>query len=184
MFKPGWHPYPMVRGGGSFLFLIGTGLLLGVLTAVDEPVNTRPFLWGAALGLISIPVVRRRWRLGSPTLRQVIALVGSICMQLVFFALLSRMLGADPLPRDRWLYSLLIVGIHFLPMYWSFGPRIVLLGVLSICTAGIGLLSPGIPFVVLGSIDAALKIVFGLWMFLTPARSPAGSHGSFIASAR
>jgi hypothetical protein len=174
-FRPGWHPYPMARSGGSFLVLLGLGLLIGVLTATNGVINTRPFIIGAVLGLISIPVVRRTWRLGTPTRWQILALILAICLELALFAVLQSVLQSGTTERNRWLWALGIVGVHFIPMYWTFGPRILVLGLLSAATAATGLVSHQAPFALFASADAVLKIGFGIWLFCTPARPlPAG----------
>jgi hypothetical protein len=169
LFKPGWYPYPMVRGGGSFLVLLGLGLMLGVISATSSAINTKPFIAGAILGLISIPIVRRTWWLGPPSRKQVIALAMAIGLELLLFAMLANFLHTDTAERDRWLWSLCIVGIHFIPMYWTFGPKIFALGVACVGIAVVGLMTPQLSFAVVGGIDAALKVGCGVWMFLTPA---------------
>ena len=149
--------------------LLGLGLLVGVLSAVGSVMNTKPFIAGAVLGLISIPIVRRTWWLGSPSRLQVAALAFAICMEIALFAALRQLLPSDTTERDRWLWSLIIVGVHFIPMYWTFGLRILVLGVSCASAAAIGLASHRVPFAIFGSLDAVLKIGFGAWLFCTAA---------------
>jgi hypothetical protein len=66
--------------------------------------------------------------------------------------------------RALWLGAFAIVAVHFLPMYWSHGTRIALLGLACLAACAAGLMAPSIPLNWVLALDGALKLVFGLWM--------------------
>lgn len=66
--------------------------------------------------------------------------------------------------RAYWLWILLIVGVHFLPMAFAFGPLIAVLGVLCIVNALVGLEVRNVPFLVFGCVDGLSEIGLGIAM--------------------
>jgi hypothetical protein len=79
--------------------------------------------------------------------------------------------------RMIWLGVLVIVGLHFLPMYWTHGVRIVWLGFACVIVALSGLLAPDIPLFAIIAADGALKFLFGLWMLSALSGRPSGIVG-------
>jgi hypothetical protein len=71
----------------------------------------------------------------------------------------------------RWLWVLMIVGVHFVPMAVSFGPIFALLGGACIANAALGLLLPTAPYELFGFVDGALKVVVGAWALRSPLRA-------------
>ena len=59
----------------------------------------------------------------------------------------------------------MIVGVHFLPMAISFGPRLLALGAFCIAVSVAGLSFPALPSEVCLLTDALGKLVIGLWLF-------------------
>jgi hypothetical protein len=70
--------------------------------------------------------------------------------------------------RTYWLWTLAIVGFHFLPFSLLHGPRVAVLGLLCMVSALAGILLPGVSFAVFGLVDGLLKVLFGIWLFATP----------------
>jgi hypothetical protein len=99
---------------------------------------------------------------GRPTRTQLLALAAALVLEAVLFALLPRVLPPGTTERVRWLWVLMIVGAHFLPMAVSFGPLFLLLGGACISNAALGLLLPDVPFGLFGVIDGALKVYVGV----------------------
>ena len=58
----------------------------------------------------------------------------------------------------------MIVGVHFLPMAISFGPRVLVLGAICIAISIAGLNLPGLPGQAFLLMDALAKLVIGLWL--------------------
>ena len=153
--------YPMARRGGLFLVLIGAGLIAAIALSGDALVSYRVFFAGLGVAIASLLVSGRRSD-GRPTRAQVLALAAAIALEAVLFALLARLLPPGTSEPVRWLWVLLIVGVHFLPMAVSFGPLFLLLGGACISNAALGLLLPEVPFELFGLVDGALKLVVGV----------------------
>ena len=99
----------------------------------------------------------------------------AIALEVVLFALLPRVLPVGTPESVRWLWVLMIVGVHFLPMAVSFGPLFLLLGGACISNAALGLLLPDVPFGLFGLVDGVLKVVVGAGSLRT--RSASGAPG-------
>ena len=87
-------------------------------------------------------------------------------------------LGIDPwrlMAEDRlWYRTMIIVGLHFLPMAIVFGPRMLFLGTACIVNAAIGFVAPVVPFSLISVVDGVLKVGFGMWMLSTKRLRSAG----------
>ena len=102
--------------------------------------------------------------LGTPSWQKILVLTGSVLLELILIQAVVRHvyhLGE----RTIALSILLIVGIHFLPMAFAFGPMIGILGVLTILNAGAGLwLRPTMNLSILWFFDGLLKLTGGITM--------------------
>ena len=159
--------YPMARRGGLFLVLIGVGLIAAIALSGDALVSYPVFFAGIALAIVSL-FVSKRLSDGRPTRAQLLALAAALVLEAVLFALLPRMLPPGTSERVRWLWVLMIVGVHFLPMAVSFGPLFLLLGGACISNAALGLLLPDVPFGLFGLVDGALKVFVGVGSLRAP----------------
>jgi uncharacterized protein DUF6609 len=153
--------YPMARRGGLFLVLIGAALIAAIALGRDALVSYPVFFAGTGLAIVSL-FVSRRLSDGRPTRAQLVALAAAIALEVVLFALLPRVLPLGTPEHTRWLWALMIVGVHFLPMAVSFGPLFLLLGGACISNAALGLLLPEVPFALFGVIDGVLKLFVGI----------------------
>ena len=160
------YKYPMVRGGGAFLVCVGVGLVVGAIWPGSGPVNAKVLGLSAVLGILAIPIARRLAPLGKPQPYQVVVLIGSVVLEFAMFRFVYGRLVAGADDQARWLWALLFVGVHFLPMGFAFGKRIAILGATCILAAVTGLVG-GVPFFYAALIDGALKVGFGLSMCTT-----------------
>ena len=126
------HPYPMAPSGGLFLALVGIGLIAAVFFGGDQLADLRVFFVGVGLGLVAL-MFAGKLSLGKPTRVQIGALVAAIMLEVILFNVQGRMLPSGTNESLRWMWSSMIVGMHFLPMAISFGPRVLVLG--AICIA-------------------------------------------------
>jgi len=164
----GPHPYPMIRGGGLFLVVVGASLVAGAIFC--------KLLWhvlGAGAALASVALAFRAETLGAtlgaPTNGQIGAVVLSILGEIVIIFLLPQLF---PLRDDRTLplAILLVVGFHFIFMAPAFGPLIVVLSVLTIANAGFGLwVRPSLHWHVTWAVDGFIKMGVGAVMLNLPA---------------
>jgi len=83
--------------------------------------------------------------LGTPTRIQIGALVAAVAPEIILFNVQGRMLPQGTDQSVRWMWISMIVGVHFLPMAISFGPRLLVLGIICISVAVAGLSLPGVP---------------------------------------
>jgi hypothetical protein len=153
--------YPMARRGGLFLVLIGVALIAAIALSGGALVSYPVFFAGSGLALLSL-FVSRRLSDGRPTRAQLLALAAAIALEVVLFALLPRVLPPGTSEPVRWLWVLMIVGVHFLPMAVCFGPLFLLLGGACISNAALGLLLPKAPFELFAVVDGVLKIFVGV----------------------
>ena len=156
--------YPMVRGGGLFLMLIGTGLVSAIVFSGDALVNYPVFYVGVAVATISL-FASGRLSQGSPTRLQIAALVSAIALEIILLVVMGRTLPRGTAEHVRWLWVSMIVGVHFLPMALCFGSRMLLLGGACIVNALVGLVLLRAPYEVFGLVDGCLKLGFGVWLF-------------------
>ena len=153
--------YPMARRGGLFLVLIGAALIAAIALSGGALVSYPVFFAGMGIAILSL-FVSGQLSDGRPTRAQLAALAAAIVLEAVLFALLPRVLPPGTREAVRWLWVLMIVGVHFLPMAVSFGPLFLLLGGACISNAALGLLLPEIPFELFGLVDGALKVFVGV----------------------
>ena len=130
-------PYPMARGGGMFLVLIGAGLIAAIAVSGDALVNYGVFFGGVGAAIISL-CFAGHWSKASPSRLQVAALVFAIALEVGLFAVMVRTLTGGTAEHIRWLWVSMIVGIHFLPMALTFGPKMLLLGTACITSPTLG----------------------------------------------
>lgn len=159
------YPYPLIRGGGLFLTIIGAMIIAGAMLP-----RSRNIMVAAGLALASIvtalaaPSLARP--LGVPSWQQILVLAGSVLLEIILIQVVVRSvyhLGE----RTIILNVLLVVGLHFLPMAVAFGPIIALLGILTILNAGAGLwLRPNMNLSILWFFDGLLKLVCGIIMMV------------------
>jgi hypothetical protein len=154
-------PYPMVRRGGLFLALIGAALILAIALSGDALVNYSVFYAGAGLATLSL-FLSGRLSLGEPTRVQIVALAGAIALEVALLVVMGHALPPGTSEHVRWLWVLLIVGVHFVPMGICFGPLFPLLGGACIANAALGLLLPTVPYELFGLVDGALKVLVGI----------------------
>ena len=153
--------YPMARRGGLFLVAVGAGLIAAIALRGDALVSYPVFFAGLGLAVLSL-LVSGRLSDGPPTRAQLLALAAALALEVALFALLPRLLPPGTPEPVRWLWVLMIVGVHFLPMAVCFGPLFLLLGGACISNAALGLLLPEVPFELFGFVDGALKLVVGV----------------------
>jgi hypothetical protein len=166
--------YPMARRGGLFLVLIGAGLIAAIALSGNALVSYPVFFAGLGLATLSL-LASGRLSDGRPTRAQLLALAAAIALEAVLFALFPRLLPQGTSEAVRWLWVLMIVGAHFLPMAVSFGPLFLLLGGACISNAALGLLLPEAPFELFGLVDGALKLFVGVGSLLARPASAARS---------
>lgn len=165
------HPYPMIRGGGMFVFFIGLGITIGALLGEHRLVV--PLIAGFVLAFVTQSIFAKRLTraLGKPTRTQVVALIGAIVVEFILsgvvFYLFRTDFASGSSLREFWLWILLVVGCHFLLIAVAQGSWMLILGALCIFNAIVGLLLPNVSLMVFWFADGMLKMLIGARMFMT-----------------
>jgi hypothetical protein len=161
---PAEHPYPMAPSGGLFLVLVGLGLISAVAFSGDQLVDLRIFFIGVGLGTVAL-IFASKLSLGTPTRAQRGALIAAVALEVILFNVQGRMLPRGTDESVRWMWISMIVGVHFLPMAISFGPRLFVLGTICIVISVADLSFSGLPTEAFLVMDALAKLVIGVWLF-------------------
>jgi hypothetical protein len=169
--------YPMARGGGLFLMLIGAGLISAIAFSGDALVNYTVFFIGVGIATLSL-FLSARLSQRTPTRAQIAALAFGITLEVILLIVMGRTLPRGTMEHVRWLWVSVIVGIHFLPMVVCFGPSMLLLGAACIVTAGVGLMLPETPYEIFGVLDGCFKLGFGVWLFAPRQADRIGRRGN------
>ena len=159
----GPHPFPLIRGGGLFLLVVG----LSIMVAAVAPRRLWVFLIGGAMvasASVMLTAVRLAAPLGRPIAFQIDSLGAAVLIEVIAIGRISSRLRAAS-ERRRILSILLVVGAHFFLMGPAFGPLVVLLGLLTVANAASGLRAAATSWFAFWLIDGALKAAFGGIMF-------------------
>jgi uncharacterized membrane protein len=154
--------YPLRYSGGLLAACSGIGIIVGGLLGSPG----YGLIAGMAAGFIvarrAAAIVRPRW--GRPSMSQLRVLIGVIGLEMTIFSLLGAS-GAFAHIAHAAMFeiTLAIVGFHFLPMRWSHGPLMPLLGAAVLVWLGAGV-TMHLPLPVIAAGDGLLKLGFGLAM--------------------
>ena len=162
--------FPLSPAGGLFLTVIGAGILLG---AFFFRAKIPLLAIGGTLGVVAATMLGEYLARGhgNPTRLQVDSLILAIGVEMAVLPFLRRALRPRG-PRVVLLGVLTLVGAHFLLMAPAFGPLIVLLGLLTMGNALTGLRYPESSFRLLWLIDGGLKLVLGALLWVGSPRLP------------
>lgn len=153
--------FPLMRGGGAFLALIGLGIFVGAFG--NRRWRTVWLIVGAGLGLLAMSVGGATKiifaGLPYPMIWQWVVLGIAFLVEGYLVSVVVRRFP-DVDSRPFWMWMLFIVGAHFLVLGPSHGPICVLLALLCMANALIGLRSK-VDFRVFWAIDGALKMGAG-----------------------
>jgi hypothetical protein len=158
----GAHPYPLIRGGGLFLLLVGLSIMIG--TVAPRRVWTL-LIAGAIVAsvVVAATAVRLTAPLGRPSAWQIESLAAAVVIEVMAIGWIGSRLRAAT-ERRRTLSIMVVVGAHFFLMGPAFGPLVVLLGVLSVANAVAGLRAEATPWLTFWLVDGALKAATGAAM--------------------
>lgn len=161
----GAHAYPLVRGGGLFLIIVGVGIIAGGVVPRFRGVALAVF--GLIAAVLTASFARQLAApFGTPTALQVWSLIGAVVLELALIPLVVRRLRHEG-SRAVTLAVLLVVGLHFLPMALAFGPLMLVLS-LSVCLISVsGFLVARLPLSMLWLLDGGAKLGVGGVMWLT-----------------
>ena len=164
------------RSCGLWLILVGSVLGISILFGGRFLVNPFLFLAGYYISFYIANIntkIRKRLSQGSASPFQIKMIYKSIALLFVLMFCIAGPFIPRMDFRMIWLGVNLATGLHFIPFYFVHGKSMILLGVL--CTAVIicGYVCIGLPTILFLSVDAMLKLGFGIWMlfFSKPSKS-------------
>jgi hypothetical protein len=159
--------FPLMRGGGVFLILVGLSLFVGAIGGKRWLIPA--LITGAALGVVAMAVGGiTKWifaGIDSPSFWQW-AILGVAFLAEGF--LVSQVVDriSDHSSRGFWMWMLFVVGVHFLILTFSHGPICGLLAVACMVNAYVGLKATTIPYLMFWGLDGLFKIAAGVAMVL------------------
>ena len=157
--------FPLMRGGGAFLALIGLGIVIGSLGS-----RKWRLVWliiGAWLGVAAMAVGGITKLifdgLPYPAIWQWVVLGLAFAVEALLVNIVLRKVPDDT-SREFWLWILFIVGAHFLVLGASHGPICALLALLCMGNALLGLRLKTLDVRIFWALDGALKLGAGAAM--------------------
>lgn len=161
---------------GIWLIWIGFIIFLGTLLGGNYLINPFIFSVGYALGYFFIfctPLFRKHFSYGKHSKFQAKTSKLSVILLFVLMCLFSgRYFGVNNY-RLIWLGALLATAIHFIPFSIVHGKLLLIMSIPLILTSLLGILDSNISFCYLAFIDAVIKILFGIILFIS--KKPTGT---------
>ena len=159
--------FPLMRGGGAFLAVIGLGIVIGAFG--DRRFRLVLLIIGASLG-VAVMAVGGATKvifagLPYPAIWQWVVLGLAFAVEMLLVNVVLRKVP-DVTSRPFWMWILFIVGAHFLILGPSHGPICAALAVACMGNALIGLRLPKVDLRVFWAIDGLLKVAAGVTMVL------------------
>lgn len=173
--KPVTLGYPLQYNGGLMTAAAGAGITIGA--CLDAP--GRGLAIGLVLGFVlarrAASLVRPRW--GAPSTAQLRVLVLTIGAEVAIFSTLGASgFFQHAAPLIVWQTTATIVGLALLPMRFSYGPLMPVLGLSALAWLGLCLEAhASLPVMAMG--DGLIKLGFGLYM-ARPLWRATGRSGS------
>jgi len=156
--------FPLMRGGGLFLAVIGLGILVGGVGPASWRIPA--LIAGAALGVVAMAVAGiTKWAfdgIGYPAWWQWAVLGVAVLVEGYLVSVVAERYEFGS--REFWLAMLFVVGVHFLLLTFSHGPICGLLAVLCIVNVVIASRVPSMGVGTAWSIDGLLKMTAGAAM--------------------
>lgn len=164
--------YPMAQAVAPFFWIVGAGILAGALAWAWRG---RLLLAFAVIAVATTFLVAGTLtaRHGVPTTAQSAWLVGAIALEALLIPFAGYKFGAGP-ERRFVLVILLIVALHFVPMYFTFGYIMLVLAAAGAINALIAWRRPDYPLRAVWAVDGATKVLAGVALWLTPGWQAVG----------
>ena len=155
------------RACGLWLIVIAAVILVANFVGGKQIINMQVFCIGYIVSFLLINTnkkVLNKLSDGSSSEFQRKVSLYAIILLLVLMSLLGGPFFADENWRLIWLGALMATAIHFFMYYFVHGKSMIYLG--AFCTLNIlsGYIFSGIPVAVIVYIDAAIKLIFGIYL--------------------
>ena len=155
------------RACGLWLILVAAVILAATFVGGKQIINMQVFCIGYIISFFMVNMnkkVLNKLSYGSSSEFQRKVSLYAIILLLVLMSLLGGPFFADENWRLIWLGALMATAIHFFMYYFVHGNSMIYLG--AVCTLNIlaGYIFSGVPVTVIAYIDAAIKLIFGIYL--------------------
>ena len=152
---------------GLWLIAIAIVIVIATLIGGKQIINMQVFSIGYMICFFSINMNKgllNKLSTGSSTKFQKNISKYSVILLFVLMAFLGGPFFDTENWRMIWLGALLATALHFFPFYFVHGKSMIYLG--AVCSLNIlaGYIFSGIPVTVIAYIDAAIKLIFGIYL--------------------
>jgi len=157
------------RACGLWLIVIAVVILVATFVGGKQIINMQVFCIGYIVSFLLINTnkkVLNKLSYGSSSEFQRRVSLYAIILLLVLMSLLGGPFFADENWRLIWLGALMATAIHFFMYYFVHGNSMIYLGIICTVNVAVGYIFQGIPVTAIAYIDAAIKLVFGIYLLV------------------
>ena len=162
------------RACGLWLILVATVILVATFAGGKQIINMQIFCIGYIVSFFTVNMnkkVLNKFSDGSSSEFQRKVSLYAIILLLVLMSLLGGPFFADENWRLIWLGALMATAIHFFMYYFVHGKSMIYLGIICTVNVAVGYIFPGIPVTMIAYIDAAIKLIFGIYLLVFSKKS-------------
>lgn len=155
------------RACGLWLIVIAEVILVATFVGGKQIKNMQVFCIGYIISFLLINTnkkVLNKLSYGSSSEFQRKVSLYAIILLLVLMSLLGVPFFADENWRLIWLGALMATAIHFFLYYFVHGKSMIYLGIICTVNVAVGYIIPEIPINIIAYIDAAIKLIFGVYL--------------------
>ncbi len=155
------------RACGLWLIVIAAVILGATFVGGKQIINMKVFCIGYIISFLLINTnkkVLNKLSYGSSSEFQRKVSLYAIILLLVLMSLLGGPFFADENWRLIWLGALMATAIHFFMYYFVHGKSMIYLGIICTVNVAVGYIFSEIPINIMAYIDAAIKLIFGVYL--------------------
>lgn len=155
------------RACGLWLIVVAAVIAIATMTGGKQIINMQVFSIGYVISFFSINMNKKVLnRLSDGPSSEFQNKVSSYAVVLLFvlMVLLGGSFFATGNWRLIWLGALMATALHFFPYYFVHGKSMIYLGLICAINVFAGYIFTNIPLEVIAYIDAAIKIIFGIYL--------------------
>ena len=155
------------RACGLWLIVVAAAIAIATMTGGKQIINMQVFSIGYVVSFFSINMnkkVLNRLSDGPSSEFQKKVSSRAVILLFVLMVLLGGPFFATENWRLIWLGALMATALHFFPYYFVHGKSMIYLGLICAINVFAGYIFTNIPLEVIAYIDAAIKIIFGVYL--------------------
>lgn len=155
------------RACGLWLIVVAAVIAIATLVGGKQIINMQVFSIGYVISFFSINMNKKVLnRLSDGPSSEFQNMVSSYAVVLLFvlMVLLGGPFFATENWRLIWLGVLIATALHFFPYYFVHGKSMIYLGLICAINVFVGYICVDVPLGVIAYIDAAIKLIFGIYL--------------------